>query len=102
MQRVDLRVMAVLVVEFSKEGYKIGMIDSRLKKSKSIGNWDVSWNGDEPTKIGPIFNKLFLLWIISNHSSHGNLRSDLVMIDTGQPVSITRVHKIQRLLAWTT
>ena len=40
------------------------MVDSRLKKSKSIGNWYVSWNGDEPTKIGHIFNKLFLLWII--------------------------------------
>jgi hypothetical protein len=72
MQRIDLTVMAVLVVEFSMEGYKLGMIDSRLKKSKSIGNWDVSWNGDEPTKIGPIFKsktfsimnhlKLFLSW----------------------------------------
>ena len=38
MQRIDLTVMVVLVVEFSKEGYKIEMIDSRLKKNKSVGN----------------------------------------------------------------
>jgi hypothetical protein len=38
MQRIDLRVMVVLVVELSKEGYKIEMIDSRLNKSKSIRN----------------------------------------------------------------
>ena len=89
--------MVVLVVEFSKEGYKIEMIDSRLNKSKSIRN--VSWNGDEPTKIGPIFNKVFLLRIISNYSSIRNLRSDVAMIDTGQQFFLKRVHKIQRLLA---
>ena len=38
MQRIDLIVKVALVLEFSKEGYKIEMIDSRLKKDKSVGN----------------------------------------------------------------